>query len=218
MSTFKVFLLSLFLCGISSLVLAQAAWHAPLQAQLTALSTNESPEQLSSSLAVIERIAAANPDAWLPNYYAAHLSLQQHWMGSNDGCASCLTKADTYLSTAEASDNNSEVMTLRARYYQAMLGMHPMRAAFYGPKATTLLEQAVAADADNPRAVAVLGQNIYYTPSMFGGGASKARPHLAKAVELYEREAANAERDALLPTWGSDVASTMLSNVDSSKE
>ena len=201
-------LLLTLLAGVTS-VLAQAAYEAPLRAQLAKLDAAQSPEEVRALAPAFERIAAANPDAWLPNYYAAHVNLQRHWGSGEDGCGPCLEQADAFLERAETADDNAEVMTLRASYYQAMLQLHPMRAPFYGPKAGSLLAAAAEADPRNPRAASLLGQNLYYTPAMFGGGAEKARPHLARAVELFDAEAADADRDALLPSWGADRARGM---------
>jgi len=84
-----------------------------------------------------------------------------------------------------------------------------MRAPYYAPKASNLLQKAIAADPTNPRAESKLGQNYYYTPAMFGGGPAKAIPYLEKAVELFNAEAALTDRDNLLPTWGADRAKAM---------
>ena len=194
---------------LSALATAQAPWEAPLRTQIEAFDSIDTKDELVAATGPVERIAAANPDAWLPNYYAAHLNLQQHWVAGEDGCEPCLEKVDAFLSAAEAAENNSEVLTLRASYYQAMLQLKPMRAPYYGPKAGSLLEEAVAADPTNPRAASLLGQNLYYTPRMFGGGADKAVPHLERAVELFAAEATDDERDDLLPTWGADRAHRM---------
>lgn len=193
-----------------STVLAQAAYEAPLRAQLTKLDAVRSAEDMAAVAPALERIAAANPDAWLPNYYAAHVNLLRHWTSGEDGCKPCLEKTDAFLERAEAvAGGNSEVMTLRASYYQGMLQLHPMRAPYYGPKAGGLLASAVETDPNNPRAASLLGQNLYYTPAMWGGGAEEARPHIARAVALFDAEAADAGRDGLLPTWGASRARGM---------
>ncbi len=194
---------------ISTSVLAQAAWEAPLRAQLERIEAEGSPEVIKQAAPIIERIALGNPDAWIPNYYAARVALIEHYVAGEDGCIPCIEKVDQYLTIAEKADNNSEVMTMRASYYQTMLSIYPMRAPYYAPKASNRLEQAIEADPTNPRAHSLLGQNYYYTPAMFGGGPAKAAPHLEKAVELYEAEALLTDRNYFLPTWGSDRAKAM---------
>lgn len=205
----KTFLLAFAALTSLTAATAQADWEPALRSQIATFDSVDTREELVAATAPVERIAAASPDAWLPNYYAAHLNLQQHWAAGEKGCAECLDKVDAFLTAAEGADDNSEVLTLRASYYQAMLQLKPMRAPYYGPKASGLLERAIAADPSNPRAASLMGQNLYYTPSMFGGGADKAVPHLARAVELFEAEAADAERDDLLPTWGVERARAM---------
>ena len=190
---------------------AQAAWEAPLLAQIERVKQLSDDESLAPVAQTVERIAAANPTALWPNYYAAHYNLLLHWTSGDKGCAACVERADALINIAEKlAPNDSEIMTLRARYYQAMLGLHPMRAPFYGPKATNLLEAAVKRDPTNPRAQATLGSNLYYTPSMFGGGAEAARPHLQKAEELYAVEATHHIRANYLPNWGRGMNSSML--------
>ena len=209
MTTFRTLALVLSLLTSVTTVLAQAAYEAPLRAQLAKAEAAQSADEMTALVPAFERIAAAHPDAWLPNYYAAHFNLLKHWTSGEDGCKPCLEKTDAFLAKAEAADNNSEVLTLRASYYQGMLQLHPMRAPYYGPKAGNLLEAAAEKDPSNPRAASLLGQNLYYTPAMFGGGADEARPHLARAVELFDAEAADAERSDLLPDWGADRARGM---------
>ena len=211
MTTLRSLALSFLLALASvSTVLAQAPYEAPLRTQLQKADAAQGADDIKTLVPTFERIAAANPDAWLPNYYAAHFNLLEHWMSGEDGCEPCLEKTDAFLEKAEAAEaNNAEVMTLRASYYQGMLQMHPMRAPYYGPKAGSLLEAAAKADPTNPRAASLMGQNLYYTPAMFGGGADKAKPHMARAVALFDAEAADAERDDLLPTWGAERARGM---------
>ncbi len=190
------------LATFSSQVLAQAAFETALAKQIEAIRALPDTADYTPSFQAFDRIAAANPKAWLAQYYSAHFNLIQHW-NAKDGCEPCVERADAALIKAEAIEpNNAEVMTMRARYYQAMIGLHPMRTPFYGPKATELLQTASAVDPKNPRAAATLGANLLYTPSMFGGGAEAAIPHLERAEKLYAAEVAQADRAKHLPTWG----------------
>lgn len=207
--SFAIVILIVFTTATGVLAQAEAAWKAPLRAQLERIEAEGSPEVIKQTLPIIERIALGNPDAWIPNYYAARLSLLEHYMAGEEGCKPCVEKVDSYLTVAEKAENNSEVMTMRASYYQTMLGLYPMRAPYYAPKASSRLEQAIEADPTNPRAHSLLGQNYYYTPAMFGGGPEKAAPHLETAVKLFDAEAAQTDRDFFLPTWGAERAKKM---------
>ena len=62
-----------------------------------------------------------------------------------------------------------------------------------------------------------MGQNLWYTPSMFGGGIDKAKPYLTQAVALFDAEAADAERSDLLPTWGAGRAKALNAKALASK-
>ena len=210
MITFSKLFFALLLTAITgNFVLAQAAWETPLRTQMEKVQADMSPATIEAVLPVVERIALSNESAWLPNYQAAWLNQMSHYMAGEDGCSACLDKMDEYLEKAEASDNNGEVKTLRASYYQNMLAIKPMRAPFYGPKASNLLEDAVKSDPENPRAWALLGYNYYYTPAMFGGSIDEARIKLDKAVALFDAEQADEARDILQPSWGADYARQM---------
>ena len=194
-------------CATAPALTAQTDYEPALAAHLASLEADGSPDNLAAVGAALERIAAAHPDAWLPAYYAALAQQRRHYAAGEAGCAPCLEAMDAHLVRAEAADDNAEVMTLRASYYQSMLSLHPMRAPYYGPKAGTLLQQAMRKDPSNPRAASLYGQNLYYTPAMFGGGVAKAQPHLARAVELFAAEA-DAER-GVLPAWGARRAAAV---------
>ena len=114
---------------------------------------------------------------------------------------------DKFLTTAEKANNNSEVLALRANYYQAKLQDSPMMAPFYGPKAGNILKVALNEDPNNPRANLLMGQNLFYTPEMYGGGLEKAKPFLEKARELFAEAAATTP--SIQPSWGKYMSDQM---------
>ena len=185
---------------------AQSAWEAPLQAQLTAGEQSKTVEELQLVASALERIALSNPTEWLPAYHAAYYNSQVFWRAGKKGCDACLDQMDKFLTTAEKLDNNSEVLALRANYYQAKLQGSPMLAPYYGPKASNILEVALTEDPNNPRALLLMGQNLFYTPAMFGGGADKAKPFLEKASKIF---AAADTAPTILPSWGKYMSDQM---------
>ena len=215
----KSFVLLALLISTLSTVLAQA-FRPALLAQISAANDAESTEQLREAANRLERIAATYPDAWLPQYHAANVQLWLHYANGEEGCETCLDKAWNFIDQAQKAkdfsgkQSESEILTLQASYYQAMLGLKPMRAPIYGPKAGKLLAQAIDLDSNNPRAQSLMGQNYYYTPAAFGGGIDKALPHMQKAVQLFEAEQAMEDRDRLLPAWGKPRAVAMLNQME----
>ena len=196
----KNLLIVLIAVFATTFLTAQNNWEAPLQAQITAAQQAKTPAELQVVTSALERIALSNPIEWLPAYHAAYYNSQVFWRSGKEGCDACLDQMDKFLTSAEEIDNNSEVLTLRANYYQAKLQGSPMMAPYYGPKASGMLKVALNVDADNPRAYLLMGQNLYYTPAMFGGGADKAKPFLNKAAKLFAE--ADTTTPTIQPSWG----------------
>ena len=202
----KNLLIVLIIIFTNNFISAQAIWEAPLQAQLTAAKQAKTAEDLKPITATLERIALSNPNEWLPAYHAAYYNSQLFWRSGKKDCTACLDQMDKFLEAAEKVDNNSEVLALRANYYQAKLQGSPMMAPYYGPKAGNILEVALNEDPTNPRAYLLMGQNLFYTPAMFGGGADKAKPFLKKAAALF----AKADKTSTLqPAWGKRISDQM---------
>jgi hypothetical protein len=115
---------------------------------------------------------------------------------------------DKYLDQAEASlaqarklgGDESELLVLQAYIYQARLGISPMaRSGKYSRMVMEVLEQAKALNPANPRIYLVQGNNLHFTPKMFGGG-----PEVAKPVfeEGKARFATFKPANSLSPNWG----------------
>ncbi len=211
----KNLLIILTIIFVNNFMTAQISWEAPLQAQLTAAKQAKTPEELQVITSTIERIALSNPTEWLLAYHAAYYNSQVFWRSGEKGCDACLKQMDKFLETAEKLDNNSEVLTLRANYYQAKLQGSPMMAPYYGPKAGKILEVALNVDPKNPRALLLMGQNLFYTPAMFGGGADKAKPFLEKATKLFAEIDQTAS--TIQPTWGKYMSDQMNKQIASAE-
>jgi len=211
----KNLLIVLIVIFSNNLLNAQNTWEAPLQAQITAAHKIKTADELKVITAAVERIALSNSAEWLPAYHAAYYNSQLLWRFGKEACNTCLDQMDKFLTTAEKADNNSEVLALRANYYQAKLQDSPMMAPFYGPKAGNILKVALNEDPNNPRANLLMGQNLFYTPEMFGGGAKKAKPFLEKARELFAE--AEATTPSIQPSWGKYMSDQMGKQVASAK-
>lgn len=211
----KNLLIVLIVVFANNFMTAQVSWEAPLQAQLTAAKQAKTPEELKVITSTIERIALSNPTEWLLAYHAAYYNSQIFWRSGKKGCDNCLEQMDKFLTVAEKLDNNSEVLTLRANYYQAKLQGSPMMAPYYGPKAGNILEVALNVDPKNPRALLLMGQNLFYTPAMFGGGADKAKPFLEKAAAIFAE--ADSTTPTIQPNWGKRESDRMSGQLASAE-
>jgi hypothetical protein len=169
------------------------------------------PAKLRETANQFERLANYKKDDWLPRYYQALCLIQQSWTASNAAERETMLKgAETAIQTAAGvSKDNSEIVSLEGYLYQAMIMVNPMsNGAIYGPKSATTLQKAMQLDDKNPRPHYLLGQNIYHTPEMWGGGVEKAKPHLEKAKELFATFKPVSE---FHPDWGAYINDMLLS-------
>ncbi len=74
-------------------------------------------------------------------------------------------------------------------------GLAPMR---FGPRALSLLEDALEEAPDDPRVALLNGMTRFNAPRAFGGGPAKAEAELRRALRLFESDRSSSPR----PTWG----------------
>jgi hypothetical protein len=141
-----------------------------------------------------ERIADAEPDQWIAQYYAgmanSSYAMQEKDISLRD---EIIQKAEKYINRAdELSPENSEIYVIKALIAYARLTTNPTeRYAVDLPLAEQYLQQAMEFNPDNPRAYLEKAIALYYMPEMFGGGKKKALPFLhrqLKNLNLYSRK------------------------------
>ena len=152
-----------------------------------------------------ERIAAAEPNEWLPRYYAAYAYGTLGFSGDNPRTKDqYLDKADALLKEAERlpSQQADELAVMKAYVAQARLAADPMsRWQTYGAQFSEYLVIAKKANANNPRIYYLEGINLFYTPEEYGGGKKEAKPLFEKAMEKYARFQ---PASSLHPQWGKE--------------
>ncbi|MCE7921612.1 MAG: hypothetical protein DYG98_00995 [Haliscomenobacteraceae bacterium CHB4] len=159
------------------------------------------PPRMRETANQFERLANYKKTEWLPRYYHALCLIQYSWSADAKERETILKSAETSIQTGMAlTPDSSEMIALEGYLYQAMIMINPMaNGAVYGPKSGMTLQRAALLNPSNPRPPYLLGQNIYFTPEMWGGGMEKARPHLEKAKALF---ATFKPASALHPNWG----------------
>lgn len=182
---------------------APAGYTELMAATITELNSTGDPAQLKQIVSKFERAATAVPTDWLPAYYQAYGLLITTFQSKEDGA----TK-DKYLDQAEAAltqarklrGDESELLVLQGYIYQARLGISPMdRSGKYSRMVSEVLGQAKGINPANPRVYLVLGNNVYFTPKMFGGGLEAAKPLFEEAKTRF---AAFQPSSSLAPSWG----------------
>jgi len=159
--------------------------------------------------AAFERIAETEKTQWLPYYYAGLALSIPGWSDMNMDKDANAAKIKAFCDKAEALQKNSEVYELRFMALLQQFLVDPQtRYATYLPESDAALKKGMEVDPKNPRLYYLQGSNLFNTPEQYGGGKSKAKPILEKAVELYKEESKT--RKPLYPKWGEKEATDLL--------
>lgn len=156
--------------------------------------------------ALFERIASAEKNSWLPNYYVALVNTTSAFSEKDKSKVDLLlTKAQDALDVEFIKDqNNAELYVLQALLYTAWVVQDPMtNAQKYSGKIMENYAKAKAIDPNNPRAV--FGEADYQLGGAKWTGVD-TKPLCAqvdKAVELF---ATFKPETPFSPKWGLDRA------------
>ncbi|MDQ2772752.1 MAG: hypothetical protein M3Y54_19890 [Bacteroidota bacterium] len=193
---------------------APDAYTSTMVATIAEQEAAKTPAERQAVLAKLERAAAAAPTAWEPRYYQARGLMQLGFMADGSEAQDKLfDQAQTALDQArkQPQADAAELNLLQAYIYQGRIMVAPMsRGMVYGGRVAEALGAAKALAPNNPRVYLLLGNNLFYTPEMFGGGADKARPMYEKAKALF---ATFKPANALSPNWGERMVDAMLAKV-----
>ncbi len=176
---------------------------AVMEKTIAQMIPQQSTEKWQACANAFERIANAESDQWLPAYYHAYCNMMMALNGYQQK-----TEFEPYLDKAQESldkaaklePNNSEILSLQAYIYQGRIWPNPMvNGATYAPKSIATCDKAIELDPTNPRPYYLKGQNTYFTPEFFGGGAKNALPFLKEANEKFQTFV---KASAIHPDWG----------------
>jgi len=202
--------------GFVTNIFAQADKYETAMQEALQLFENDTEADLQKAANSFERIAGVATDEWLPRYYEGLSHLYLAGMAANDSKWDAyeqhLDKAQAAIDAAKLKvASNSELAVLQAYVYQGRIWKNPMiRGAKYSPSVVSELEKAMKLDPNNPRASYLMAQQLYHTPSFFGGGADVALPHFEAAAEKYAKfEPAS----KLHPNWGQENNARFLSKI-----
>ncbi len=182
-----------------------------MQNGLTMIDSVKSQQDYLDNASYFDRIAISEKTQWLPFYYSAYCRTIAAFMEKDkERIDPILDQAQASLDEAmKISENNSELYAIQGMLYQARIQVSFTRGMKYSQLAGEAIEKAIALNPSNPRAQYLKGQNIYYTPAMFGGGAEKALPYYQKAQELFNQQP-QAEKKGIDPSWGKRAADKMV--------
>ncbi|MBN1182512.1 MAG: hypothetical protein JXB49_09515 [Bacteroidales bacterium] len=203
-----VIFLTLFITAIQA-----QEFESALADALSSFKTDSTLPQVAMTTGKFEMIATKWNDKWLAHYYASYAYAVQSFIEKEETMRDgLLDLADTHIQKAKEiyGKESDEFYVLSAMIASARLSVKPgSRWKEYGVIFEENINEAKQLNPDNPRIYYLQGDNLYYTPKMFGGGAKSALPYYEKADSLFK---ALPPPDSLnlLPSWGMDHNSQML--------
>ncbi|MES2827939.1 MAG: hypothetical protein V4687_07285 [Bacteroidota bacterium] len=209
MKTIKLLTL-LILLSLKGFTQTSDKLTAALQKGLVMIDSAKGDQDYGNAANYFERIATAEQNQWLPQYYTAFCQLHTAMIGkqTTEIKDALYDKALVFVAKAdELSPNNSEVYALKGYIIFMKMSLSPQaRAMTMIPQAGSLIGKAIALNPENPRAYLLMGQNTFYTPEAFGGGKLKAKPTLETAKAKFDAEKAT----GLNPSWGKSRCAALL--------
>ncbi|RZJ71210.1 hypothetical protein [Flavobacterium sp.] len=161
--------------------------------------------------AMFERIAAAEPKQWLPNYYVALINTTASFTTKDKTQVSALlNKAQAALDVEFLKHpDNAEIMILQALTYTGWVASDPMTNAMkYSGQIMELYEKAQKSDPTNPRAVSGKAEFEIGGAKYFGSDTTPMCSELKRSLDLYANFKPENE---FSPKWGKDRAEMLLS-------
>lgn len=137
---------------------------------------------------VFERIAAAEPDNWLPPYYVAQINVINSFAEKDKTkLTTQLDKAQDFINDATAiSKDNPDLLVLQAQLYTAWIVYDGQQYGMtYSAKASELYNKALALAADNPRMILAKAEWDIGSAKYFGGSVESYCKDIQRAIDLF---------------------------------
>ncbi|MDD3003917.1 hypothetical protein [Flavobacterium sp.] len=172
--------------------------------QAFALWKSNNPSEAS---ALFERIASAEKNNWLPNYYVALINTTTAFQSLNDAkkVANLLNKAQETLDIEFVKNpENPEILVLQALIYTAWIAADPMTNAMqFSPKVMELYAKAEKIAPDNPRVIFGKAEFEMGGARYFKQDTSAMCAQIEKSIALFS----NFKPESIYhPNWGLDRA------------
>jgi len=195
-------ILALFVSGV---ITSQTDYEKSMQKAFELWGSNSTE---ASNL--FERIAKAEPDNWLPSYYAAQINIVGNFGEKDiDKLTAQLNKTQDLLNDATAiSKDNAEILVLQALLHTVWVSYD---GATYGmtlsPKVSALYAQAEQISPNNPRVVLNKAEWAMGSARFFGQDTTPFCKDVERSLELF----ANFKPESpFYPKWGRNRAEQIL--------
>lgn len=215
MKTLITFLLTLLFPFITVNAQDTAAYAKAMQGALAQMQTAATAEQHTAAINTFSRISEAMPQEWLPGYYRNFTRLNML-----DEAAEVAAK-DKLLEEVlldiermlQQHPGNSELLTLKGYHHMLFVAADPAsRGAQFSGQTLQVLQQAIAANPDNPRAHLLLGQMQLGIAQFMGSPATEACKSINRAHALFGEQVA---AQSIQPQWGAAMAAQLLQHCSS---
>ena len=203
----------IILCFVAACVNASTGYDKAMKQAIAELNTAGTVAQMSEAGNTFDRIVSGAPEEWLPLYYGAYSRVVMAAMEQD------VTKKDAYLDLAESrlegiieleNFDRSEVLALQGFLNMIRITVDPgVRGQEYSMKSSAVLQEAIAINPQNPRAMLMLAQMSYGSAQFFNADTSESCEMADSASQLLDVEAQNAE-DGFAPKLGRYQADAII--------
>ncbi|MEX2350287.1 MAG: hypothetical protein WD554_05355 [Flavobacteriaceae bacterium] len=166
----------------------------------------------NEAAAQFERIASAEKDNWLPNYYVAMVNTTTAFT-TNDAKQKeqLLSKAQQALDSAmDVDPNNAELLVMQAMIHTAWIAADPMtNGQRLSGTVMQLYGKASALAPENPRVVLSKAQFEMGSAQFFGTDTTPICKEIEKSLQLFDTFK---PETAFHPKWGKNQAENALKN------
>ena len=198
-------LITILVLLVSGVITSQTNYEKGMQKAFELWGSN--PMEASN---LFERIATAEPDNWLPSYYAAQINIVSSFgVKDKEKLTAQLGKAQELLNVSKSiSENNPEILVMEAMLNTAWVAYD---GATYGMtlsgKITELYAQSEQIAPQNPRVVLNKAEWAMGSARFFGQDTAPFCADVERALELF----ANFKPEtAFHPKWGKNRAEQIL--------
>lgn len=197
--------ITIIILSLTLMLNAQSNYEKGMQKALDLWEANN----WSEAEQLFERIAAAEPDKWLPNYYIAQMNSIKSWNEKDlDVITAQLTKAQDYLNNSMAiSKDNYHNLVMQAQIYTNWIALDGRTYGMkYSSKVTELYNQAYILDPENPIVAICKADWNMGSARYFGQDTKPFCKDVEKALVLFE----NYKPELFYPNWGKQRAIEIL--------
>jgi len=155
---------------------------------------------------MFERIAKAEPEEWLPDYYIAQINSLKSWTEKDATVLKAqLDKAQQHIDAAMLkSENNTELLVMQAQVFTNWVAFDGMTYGMkYGAKIAELYDKATALDPTNPRAALGKAEWAMGSAKYFGKDTAPYCKDIEASIELFNTFKPESK---LHPNWGKERA------------